>query len=139
MGADVMFVCGLPFMLTLSRGLDFVTIQYVPKRTAPELANAVKNVLNVHKRAGIIPVVANMDGEFEKLKPRLSKYIEINTTGKGEHVNEAERKIRVVKERSRCTTHDMPFKILPNEIIKGLVVYSVMWMNAWKSKNGVSN
>ncbi|KAL7528833.1 hypothetical protein ACHAWF_002726 [Thalassiosira exigua] len=42
LGADVIFVCGIPFLLTLARGLDFTSIQYVPRRTAPELANAIK-------------------------------------------------------------------------------------------------
>ncbi|KAL7518053.1 hypothetical protein ACHAWF_000173, partial [Thalassiosira exigua] len=97
-----MFVCGIPFLLTLARGLDFTSIQYVPRRTAPELANAIKNVLKVYKRAGMSVSVTNMDGEFEKVKPLLARWVEVNTTGKGEHVNGAERKIRVVKERSRC-------------------------------------
>ena len=51
--ADVMFVSGLPFFITMSRGIWFVTVQYVPCRTAPELSNAFKQTLNVYKRAGL--------------------------------------------------------------------------------------
>ncbi|KAL7534414.1 hypothetical protein ACHAWF_004829, partial [Thalassiosira exigua] len=94
LAADVMFVCGLPFLLTLSRGVTFVTVQYVPRRTAPELCNAIKNVVKVYNRAGITPSLAMMDGEFDKLIGLLAHLVEINTTGKNEHVNEAERKIR---------------------------------------------
>ncbi|KAL7523164.1 hypothetical protein ACHAWF_000407 [Thalassiosira exigua] len=133
-----MFLCGIPFLLMLSRSLDFTSLQYVPRRTAPELANAIKNVLNVYKRAGMSVRVTNMDGDFEKVKPLLARWVDVNNTGKNEHVNEAERKIRVIKERARCTTHDMPFKVLPNVIIKHLALYSVMWLNAWISKNGIS-
>ena len=45
--ADVMFVLGLPFLGTLSRGLMFVTVQYVPRRTAGELCNSLKEVMCV--------------------------------------------------------------------------------------------
>ncbi|KAL7524249.1 hypothetical protein ACHAWF_001905 [Thalassiosira exigua] len=104
-----MFVCGLSFFLTLLCGLDFTTVQYVPRRTAPELSNSIKNVLS-SMRADIIPSLALMDGEFEKHKARLAHLIEVNTTGKNKHVNEAERKIHVVKERCRCVKNDMTFE-----------------------------
>lgn len=29
--ADVMFVCGMPFLVTISRGLKFVTAHYMPR------------------------------------------------------------------------------------------------------------
>ena len=79
-----------------------------------------------------------MDGEFEKLAPMLSDIIEVNTTGKNEHVGEIERKIRHVKERCRCLKADMPFTVLPNAVIKALVIHAVMWMNAYRSGAGIS-
>jgi hypothetical protein len=36
--ADVMFVNGLPFLVTSSRGISLVTIEYLPSRTAKRLA-----------------------------------------------------------------------------------------------------
>ena len=138
LAADVMFVCGLPFLITLSRKVWFVTVQYVPCRTAPELANAIKNVLKIYYRSGFKPRLALMDGEFDKLRQRLADSIEINVTGKNEHVGEIERLIRQVKERCRCVRADIRFKILPNAVIKALVIHVVMWLNAWPSKAGVS-
>ena len=136
--ADVMFVCGLPFLITLSRKVRFVTVQYVPCRTAPELANAVKNVLKVYHRSGFKPRLALMDGEFDKLRDRLADSIEINVAGMNEHVAEIERMIRQVKERCRCVNADIPFNVLPNAVIKALVIHVVMWLNAWPAKAGVS-
>ena len=40
--ADVMFVGGLPFLISLSRRVRFVTIQYMPRRTAGELCNGLR-------------------------------------------------------------------------------------------------
>ena len=80
--ADVMFVNGLPFFVTLSRRIRFVTVQFVPKRSAGELSNVLKLVINLYKRAGFTCQCAIMDGEFEKLQAKMSDQIVINTTSK---------------------------------------------------------
>ena len=81
-----------------------------------------------------------MDGEFDKLIPKLADIIEINTTAKNEHVPEFERKICHIKDRSRAIKATLPYKVLPNAIIKALVIHAVLlWMNAWPAKAGVSD
>jgi hypothetical protein len=52
-----------------------------------------------------------MDGEFEKLKP-LMPSVECNTTAAKEHVSEAERTIRTLKERVRGLLNTLPFENL---------------------------
>ena len=52
--ADVMFVCGLPFLISLSRRIRFVTLQYIPNRTAGELCAGIKSILKLYKRAGFV-------------------------------------------------------------------------------------
>jgi hypothetical protein len=42
---DVMFVNGLPFLVTSSRGLSLVTIEHLPFRTAKRLAQTLERVL----------------------------------------------------------------------------------------------
>ena len=96
LAADVIFVSGIPFFVTLSRRIRYVTVQFVPHRTAAELANSLKNVISLYRRAGFICQTALMDGEFEKVKRRLLDVIEVNITSKNEHVPEIERKIMVV-------------------------------------------
>jgi hypothetical protein len=44
-----------------------------------------------------------------------------------------------MKERTRCTVHSMPYKCLPNMMMKHIVLNSVYWLNAFPSKNGISN
>ncbi|KAL7531143.1 hypothetical protein ACHAXR_008885 [Thalassiosira sp. AJA248-18] len=136
--ADVMFVSGLPFFITLSRSVRFVTVQFVPRRTTSELANALKQTINLYSRAGFTCQTGLMDGEFEKIKEKLLNLIVINTTSKNEHVGEIERKIRHAKNQCRSITADMEFSILPNSIIKALVIHAVMFMNAYPDKQGIS-
>ena len=137
--ADVMFVNGLPFFVTLSRNIRFATVQFVPRRTANDLSNVLNEVLMLYKRAGFICQTALMDGEFEKLKAKLSDKIVINISSKNEHVAEIERKIRDMKNTCRSITASLPFKVLPNAIIKGLVHHAVMMMNAIPAPKGVSS
>jgi hypothetical protein len=137
--ADVMFVCGLPFLISLSRRIRFVTVEFIPKRTAGELSNGLKNILKLYNRAGFIIQCACMDNEFEPLKKKLLGKLVVNTTAADEHVGEIERKIQHVKTRARSLKASLPFKKLPNAVIKAMIYNVTMWMNALVSKQGVSD
>ncbi|KAL7475615.1 hypothetical protein ACHAW6_001530, partial [Cyclotella cf. meneghiniana] len=89
--ADIMFVCGLPFLVSMSRRIRFVTLQYIPNRTAGELTNGLLDILNLYNRAGFCITAAIMDNEFEPLKKPLLCKLVVNTTAMGEHVGEIER------------------------------------------------
>eukprot|EP00804_Cyclotella_cryptica_P028417 CCRYP_014200-RA/>CCRYP_014200-RA protein AED:0.36 eAED:0.36 QI:0/0/0/1/0/0/3/0/238 len=85
-------------------------------RTAGELANAMKMVVGLYRRAGIV-----------------------NITAKNEHVPEIERKIRHVKGRVRCIKADLPYDILPNVVIKRMVLHAGLFINAYVDKQGISD
>ena len=97
LAADVFFVDGTAFLLTVARRIKFVTAEHVPVRTALSLSKHMKRVTEVYGRAGFRVRSILMDGEFEKLKP-LMPSVECNTTAAKEHVSEAERTIRTLKE-----------------------------------------
>eukprot|EP00804_Cyclotella_cryptica_P003545 CCRYP_002163-RA/>CCRYP_002163-RA protein AED:0.35 eAED:0.35 QI:0/0/0/1/0/0/2/0/250 len=100
----------------------YVTIQFVPKRKAGELVNTMKMVVGLYWRAGIICQTASMDGEFEKKKQKLINIIEVNITARNEHVPKIERKIWHIKERVRSTKADLPYEVIPNIMIKRMVL-----------------
>ena len=78
-----------------------------------------------------------MDGEFEKLKP-LMPSVECNTTAAKEHVSEAERTIRTLKERMRGLVATLPFERLPRRMKIEFIYFMVLWMNAFPVKSGIS-
>lgn len=80
-----------------------------------------------------------MDNEFEPLKNKLLDQIEVVTTARNEHVGEIERKIRHIKNRSRSLKAALPYKALPNCVIKALLANVAMWMNAIVSPQGISD
>jgi hypothetical protein len=94
--ADIMFVNGLLFLVTSSRGLSLVTIEYLPSRMAKRLIHTLQRVFRIYGTAGFVVQSAMMDMEFEKLRNMLPN-VTLNTTAAREHVGEIKRKIRVIK------------------------------------------
>ena len=138
---DVMFVNGLPFLITSSRGLNLVTIEHLPSRTAKRLVQTLERVFKIYTTAGFIIQTTMTDMEFEKLRP-LMPHVALNTTAAREHVGEIEQKIRVIKERARGAFNTMPYKKLPRVMVIELLHFCVMWMNSFpvsraSQKNGV--
>ena len=52
--ADVMFVSVVPFFVTYSRKIKFLTVEYLPRRTAGQLANALRKVIFFYMHVGVL-------------------------------------------------------------------------------------
>ena len=98
-----MFVNGLPFLVTSSRGIKLGTIQFLPSRTAKQLCDALSKVLLIYSRGGYTVRTCLMDMEFEKLVDKMDSVN--NCTAAREHVGDIERFIRYLKERARCIAY----------------------------------
>ena len=61
-----------------------------------------------------------------------------NTTAAKEHVAEAERKIRVVKQRNRVVVNTLPFTYIPRRMNIEFIYFVTLWLNAFPVKSGVS-
>ncbi len=68
MAADVFFVDGMAFLITVSCRIKFITAEHVPVRTVTNLSKHLTWVLQVYERAGLIVRTILMDGEFEKVR-----------------------------------------------------------------------
>ena len=66
--ADVMFVSGIPFLVTFLRKIKFWTAAFIPKWTAILLAKSLLKVLMLYARGGYIVKLALMDKEFDAIK-----------------------------------------------------------------------
>jgi hypothetical protein len=60
LAADVMFVCGLGFLVSASWKLEFTTIEHVPRRTKPILVKSLNKVFNIYNYRGFKVVTALM-------------------------------------------------------------------------------
>ena len=135
--ADVMFVNGLPFLITSSRGINLVTIEFATTRTAANLCKLLNRVVTIYAAAGLKIQTVMMDMEFQPLQDLMPNII-VNTTAANEHVAEIERRIRVVKERARAIINTLPYPKLPKRMVVELLYFITMWLNSFPVKGGIS-
>ena len=65
--------------------------------------------------------------------------VKMNYASSGEHVPEAERNNRTIKDRVRTTYHQLPYKRVPKLMIKKLVLHATKMLNILLAKGGISS
>jgi hypothetical protein len=139
LAADIMYVNKIPFMLTVSRVIQFTTIEKLNNKQDSTLVAAVTQVCRLYERRGFEIHICMMDNKFELIRGSLLlNRIALNTCAPGEDMPEIERKIRTVKERIRGVVHTLPFQWLPNLLVVHVALFSVMWLNFFPPGAGAS-
>jgi hypothetical protein len=77
-----------------------------------------------------------MDGKFEKVKNKLPLVV-CNTTAAKEHMSEAERSIRTIKEHMRGIVGMLPFEFIPPRLKMEFIYFVVLWLTAFPAKSGI--
>ena len=62
------YLCRGAIFFTHSRKIDFTTVEYLPRRTARQLADALRNGMLIYARGRFHVRHVLMDMEFEKVK-----------------------------------------------------------------------
>jgi hypothetical protein len=135
---DCMFVNGVPFLVTPSRGITMITAEHTPSRTAKNLADGIRRVMDLYVRGGFQVGTVLMDNEFEPLR-QLIPIIVVNTTAAKEHVPEIERRIRLIKDHGRAILNTLPYKKIPQLMLIELIYHVILWLNAFPTKSGISS
>ena len=137
LAVDVIFVKSVPFLVSVLRTINLMTIEHAPKRTATKLGDLIQRIIWVHTRAGFIVQTVLMDNESEKLKDHVPM-VALNIPVASEHVGDVERRIRVVKERARGLICTLPYTRLPQQMLIHLIHVVAMWLNNFPTINGIS-
>ena len=66
--ADVMFVNNIPFLITIYRGIKFVTVEYLRSLTDKELSKKLRRVMKLYGRGSMIVQTILIDMEFDSTK-----------------------------------------------------------------------
>jgi hypothetical protein len=114
------------------------TIKHIPSRMSAQLSNSIMKIVKLYARTGLIVQLVMMDQEFDKVE-NIVNMVKINTTAARKYVGDIERNIRVIKERSRAIVSNLPYKILPRQVIIHLIYFSVLWLNSLPSAVGILN
>ena len=139
LSADIMYVQGMPFFITVSRDLKLTTTELMSDKTQQTILNCITNIQSVYKNRGFEVKTLLMDREIIPVVDNLRAIgIEPNPTSANEHVPEVERQIRIVKERVSGLYNTLPYETIPKIMMEHLVYYVVGWLNNFPVKSGIS-
>jgi hypothetical protein len=135
---DCMFVNGVPFLVSVPRGLNLITAEHTPSRTAKNLTVTITRIMALYARGGFQIRTVLMDNEFKSLQ-NLVPILVINTTATAakEHVPEIKQRIRLIKERGRGTLNTLPYKKIPQLMLIELIYHMVLWLNVFLTKSRI--
>ncbi|KAG7345084.1 hypothetical protein IV203_032615 [Nitzschia inconspicua] len=136
MATDILFVNKIPFLLTVSRDLHFVTVCDLPNWQLPTVEQELLKVVCLYEHCGFHVTSLLCDPEFEDLQPTFPY---LNPCSANEHVPEVERMIRTIKDRIRSVYVTLPYRHLPRLMVKRLVANAVLWWNALPAPDSVSD
>jgi hypothetical protein len=137
---DDMFVNGEAFFTTISKNIRYRTAEWIKDLQFESHEKALRDVFKLYRRAGFKITVIEADLAFKPLLTELEQELGFtsNFANPGDHVSEAERSIRTMKERIRAGYHRLPYKRLPRLLLKTLVVDTPKKINYFPAKGGIS-
>jgi hypothetical protein len=127
-------------MTTIDKTNGFHGLVPLDNRTHAEYYDGLDKVLRFYNRAGFRIRTIFCDGEFKAMMDRVSDDLDVvmNYTNALDHVPEAERNNRTIKERFRSAFHRLPYKKIPKTMIKYLAMVQTSQLNLFPAKGGVS-
>ena len=139
--ADIMFVNGEPFLVSISMPLGLLMVTDLKgRRTAAAVRDALWSQLAVYdaERFKVMMILTDGEGAIAKISELIRRRgIQVNIAGAGQHVPAIERQIRMIKERCRGIINTLPFTIA-KPLIKYLLYYVVSRLNLIPSSTSAS-
>ena len=133
---DVFFINKIPFLLSMSCGLNFMTVEVLPNRQSKTIQEKIHSICKLYQGHGFTVDSIYADSEFETPRPDFPF---INTSDADDHQPDIERAIRTVKDWVRSTFRMLPFKYIPRLIVIHLVQNTIFWLDAFPTENGWSS
>ena len=112
---DIMYANGIPFLTSISGSLMFRHIVYIKNSLSRELYVKMDIIFRDYVNAGYAITHLHTDNQFQPLLEPVSQELrtQMHFAAAQEHVPQAERNHRVIKERFRTLYHGLPFQVLP--------------------------
>ena len=141
MFVDLMFVNSIPYLVSVFKPLEYVSVSKLAKKDILSIYNTVINHVNSIRKHGLNITMLRVDGESAISTDWFNSKINaegiiLDTTGAGEAVSVVERKIRQIKERFRGISNTLPFK-LTETLETWLVKYVVSRIVLVPTKNSI--
>jgi hypothetical protein len=128
-------------MLTaIDRAIKFRSLVPMNTNQNVEYYRALDPILRHYNRAGFVIRMIHCDGEFRGMTEKVEDDLDVdmNFTNAQDHVLEAERNNRTIKERIGAAYHRLPYKAIPRIMINYLAMIQANKLNRFPVKGGVS-
>ena len=137
---DTMFVNECGMLTAIDRSIRFRSVVPIDTKTQSDYYKALDVIFRRYNKGGFVIKTIYCDGEYRAMMNKVSDDLDIvmNYTNASNHVPEAERNNRTIKERIRATFQRLPYKAIPRIMIQYLAMVSGMQLNFFPAKGGVS-
>lgn len=139
MAIDFFLINGVTFLHTKSRKLNFRTASVVSSWSCAQILQNLKLIFQMYQVRGF--KIQSIDGDDEFDIEELHNFfprVTFNIVAANAHIGFIEESICVIKEQVRCTTYSLPFTCYPKIMIRYIVKWILRNLNAFPSKNGIS-
>ena len=92
-----MLITKLPFLVRISRRLNFTTIEYLSSKSEIAIVTYINKTVSCYRSHGLHVVTMFVDPELRSLEKKVVR-TNLNATEARDHVPELERQIQVIKE-----------------------------------------
>ena len=105
-----------------------------------EYYKALDTILRKYNAAGFTITVIECNREYEVMMDVMKDelHVTMNYTNAQDHVPKAERNNCMLKERIRMAFHHLPYKAIPQVMIRYLAMESARKLNLFPAKGGIS-
>jgi hypothetical protein len=139
LGGDIMFVNRLLFFMTISWYIKFGTAESLKNQQNKTILAAIKQVKSIYMQRRFKISHMLMDGQFKLLRVNMADLqITLNTVSNDKHVPKIKRRIRTIKECTRCIYNTLPFRQIPPHMLIEMVYLSNFWLNSFPPDDSVS-
>ena len=138
-GADVMFLNNIPFVVIFLTRVDFKMVTYNSQRLQTVLVHSIVKIYQFYKSKRYTIKTFLVNRQFEFIRDSLPEEENLNSTAENEHVQEIKHKNCVIKELAQALIITFPFKNIPGRIIIELIPFVGICINQEPSENGVSD
>jgi hypothetical protein len=135
-----MYVNECGFMTTIDQTIRFRSGIPIENRTHEEYYRVLDMVLQLYNSAGFHIKTIHCNGEFRAMMDKEKSYTGVcmNFTNALDHVPEAERNNRTIKERVWAAYHRLLYKVLLRQLIRYFVQTQASQLNLFPAKGGIS-
>ncbi len=137
---DTMYINSEGMLTAIDRTIKFRSLVPINSKKHKEYYRALDVILRKYNSAGFVISLIHCDGEYKAMMDEVKDKLDIkmNYANAMDHVPEAERNNRTIKDGFRAMYHRLPYKKLPRVMIRYGAMVTTNQRNYFPAKGGIS-